>query len=212
MTWIQLASGNGYDFEVNCIFGEFDLRRDIARPLTQSRFVKHSDRNWPVAVHSVAVARTIEQVLRERTSHTSAEIAEAAAAGLMHDAHEAVIGDIPTPVAMWLGYDKVKELKANIDAAVFRRLQLPMKLLPTAAWKAYVNFADVAALEVERRLFMSPEPRAWGLPSVPHHWLHTMYGHVKELLGDTEDWRAEDLFVTEYKRLVQPFVGTGVNA
>lgn len=208
--WIQLASGNGYDFETNEIFGDFDLRRDIVRPLTQSRFVRHSDRNWPVAVHSVAVARTIEALVYG---------AEAAAAGLMHDCHEAVIGDIPTPVALFIDYKKINALKCSIDAAIFARLHLPMKIRPNGMWRDAIRFADVAALEVERQLFMAPAPRAWGLPDVSHKWLNEMYKQVKTLLdnlsnseGEIADWAAEEVFLAEYKRLVQPFVGSGVNA
>lgn len=213
--WIQLASGNGYDFETNEIFGDFDLRRDVVRPLTQARFVRHSDRNWPVAVHSVAVARTIEAIMAPSRGGAT----EAAAAGLMHDCHEAVIGDIPTPVALFVDYKKINALKNNIDAAIFKRLQLPLKLMPNGMWRDAIKTADVAALEVERQLFMAPAPRAWGLPDVPHEWLNEMYNQVKTLLdtladsaGEIADWKAEEVFLTEYTRLVAPFKGTGVNA
>src|SRR5690606_1599063 len=114
--WIQLTSGGGYDFDERRIFGRINPREDVAWPLSCPRFTKHTAVAWPVTLHSVAVALTIEEI----TGNT-----EAAAAGLMHDCHEAVIGDITSPVGHYLDYERLKELKHDVHCAIFRRLGIP---------------------------------------------------------------------------------------
>jgi hypothetical protein len=100
-----------------------------------------------------------------------------AAAFLLHDAHEAYITDIPTPVVDTLmelgrrefvkdGYDAgyiarsvIKSLKRNIDAAVYRAAGLPWPL-PDAV-RRIVAEVDLRMLATERRYLMAPPERAW---------------------------------------------------
>jgi hypothetical protein len=198
--YIQLANGNGYDFDTGEIFGRFSVERDLAQPLAgANRYVRHTDRNWPVAIHSVCVAKCIETL----TGNT-----DAAAAGLLHDCHEAVIGDIPTPVAWHIGYAKVKELKHEVHRAIFERLGLDDDLLPDGVFKEWIDYADQAALHVERQIMMAPEPREWTVPRPGQTWMLTMYDLVTAQLecgGNSYD-NAHYTFVQEYERLCIPLM------
>jgi hypothetical protein len=93
---------------------------------------------------------------------------------LLHDAHEAFIGDIITPTAAALadiietrgGPDSVRcftyavaSLKRRLDAAIHEAAGLP---LPDAAQAARIRSADIVALRTERRDFLAAPQRAWG--------------------------------------------------
>lgn len=199
MTWIQLANGNGYDFETKEIFGEFDAEIDIAGPLAgENRYVSHTDRPWSVATHSVVVARVILKVTGNKA---------AAAAGLMHDCHEAVLGDIPTPVAMHIGYDKVKALKNDVHRAIYTRLNLTTLLMPDAVYHDFIEFADRASLHVERQLFMAPEPRSWDVSYPNYGWMKATYDEIREWKYVKSAESAAEAFMDEYRRFVEPLVG-----
>lgn len=192
--WIQLASGGGYDFDNATIMGPFEMAQDIAWPLAGlNRYVHHTTRPWDVAVHSVVVARTIEEITKDK---------EAAAAGLLHELHEAVIGDIPTPVAWHIGYEKVKELKAEVQEAIYWRLKTP-PMKRTEAHKLVVETADHAALHVEKQLFMVPEPAAWSCPVPSHEWMLAAWHQTRRAMLETQQIPSAQLFIGEYLRLVE---------
>lgn len=195
--WIQLTSGGGYDFEKKEIFGPFQLREDLAWPLGCPRFTRHTYRPWSIALHSVAVARAILKVTGSKIK---------AAAGLLHDGHEAVIGDITTPVARHIGKDRVDELKDNVDIAIFQRLGIPQTLL--AKFHPEIKLADAAAVHVERALFQKPEPRAWSVIIPPHEWMIAMYDATLDLahIPPVMSYDGVDDFLMEYEDLVQPLV------
>ena len=201
--WIQLTSGGGYDFDDKLIFGPFKVDADLAWPLTCPRWTRHTPRfSWPVTLHSVACARVIEKITGD---------AKAAAAGLLHDAHEAVIGDITTPVARHIDAERVSELKHDVDIAIFTKLDIDFDLLPSRH-RHYVQLADAAALQIERRLFTAPEPRAWNATLPEHHWMRAMYEEITDLVRRMRLFQAIDpvaipddgmaLFLDEYYRLV----------
>lgn len=193
--WIQLTSGSGYDFDDCVIFGPFTMERDIAHPLAGLvRFVNHTEQKWSVAGHSVAVARTLQSLGFDE---------DAQAAGLMHDAHEAVIGDIPTPVARHIGHDAFARLKQEVQHAINLRLDIPVERDPYGEHKRAVGLADEAALHVEYRLMMTPGPRDWGVPMPDGVWMLAMHHAVKGVLesGGAFGDRARVLFEQEYKRL-----------
>lgn len=94
--------------------------RDIACHLSRiNRFLGATMFPISVAQHSVNVAH----LLAIRGADAMTQLI-----GLLHDAHEAYMGDVPTPVGEALeqiaGIDAVSILKHRIDAAIARRFHL----------------------------------------------------------------------------------------
>ena len=93
--------------------------------------------------------------------------------GLLHDAHEAVIGDITTPVShalQWHG-DRacdglgrvglaIKQLKEGIDFAIYSAAGLAWPVPPAIA--RTVHIADQRAMMTERRDLMKRPHKSWG--------------------------------------------------
>ena len=79
-------------------------------------------------------------------------------AALLHDAHEAYMGDLATPLAWALGRSQVANLKDDIQLVIHQALGLP-DILP-ASWSAAIRVADRRALATERRDLMAPAD--WG--------------------------------------------------
>jgi 5'-deoxynucleotidase YfbR-like HD superfamily hydrolase len=90
---------------------------------------------------------------------------------LLHDAHEARIGDITTPMqkamieiaAMAIGgrtimRNVLTEIKRRHDIAIYAAAELA---LPTDAQKEAIKRADIIAMQTERRDFLSPCAKAW---------------------------------------------------
>lgn len=181
--WIQLTSGGGYDFETREIFGPYDIGADIAHPLAgENRYAGHTLTRWSVAIHSVAVARTIQRL----TTTCGEDSISAAAGGLLHDLHESVIGDIPTPVAWAIDYDKVNALKEEVQLAIEERLGVPAIKRP-CGWKVTIRRADEAALHIERQLMMAPGSREWHYNVPDPETLQTMHKVVREIISNGEN-------------------------
>ncbi len=192
--WIQLTSGGGYDFETKTIFGRYSMERDLAYSLAGiNRYASHSQVRWPVAIHSVAVARLIEKMTSDLNL---------AAAGLLHDAHESVIGDIPTPVSRAIDYKKTEELKESVQLAIENTLGVP-ELMRPLGHPAIIKMADVAALHIEKQLFMVPEIRDWGYTPPPGDWAQAMYDIMLDIIRSGENGDGgEEMFKYEYGRLI----------
>lgn len=65
---------------------------------------------------------------------------------LLHDAHEAYIGDIISPMAVLLGKDNVKAIKARFDLAIYKHFGVP---LPNKFEQSIIDFVDSKALQLE---------------------------------------------------------------
>lgn len=200
--WIQLNSGGGYDFDKTTIVGKYTMERDLAYASAGlNRYVRHTVMDWQVAIHEVAVARCIERVMAAM-GYSITEQRCAAAGGLLHDAHESVIGDIPTPVAWAIDYDKINALKEEVQLAIEQRLSVPPEKTPKANL-SWVKLGDVAALHVEKQLFMTPEHQPWNYVAPPTEWTQTMYDVITEILAKGEHTDGgRNAFITEYHRLV----------
>lgn len=124
--------------------------RAVAEGLAKAcRFAGQLAAFYSVAQHSVVVADMLPP--------------EARPYGLLHDAHEAFVGDIPTPVEEALrrlgAGDAVGRLKAGLDAAIFPAAGLAWPLPANIAYM--VRCADLTALATERRDLLAAGP-AWG--------------------------------------------------
>lgn len=175
MTWLQTASGKAFDLmaptpEMVCF--DIDVPEALAR---MPRFTGHIRQGpYSVAQHCVAGAAAL---LREGM------VPGTALAFLLHDAHEAYIGDIATPIAQalveWAGrqaseceggalaaeqarlgmLEALFTLKRKADEAIHAAAGVRFPLEP---WrKDAVQDADLRMLAAERRLFFGPSPRPW---------------------------------------------------
>lgn len=69
---------------------------------------------------------------------------------LLHDCHEYVTGDIPSPVKALLGQEQVKALEDHLDGVIYKSLRV---LRPGQFDSVLVKFCDLAALFIEAYYF-----------------------------------------------------------
>lgn len=139
--WIQLRSGRRF-YPLDPRPNEISIF-DIAHSLSMKcRYGGHCSRFYSVAEHSVLVSENVP--------------AEHALWGLLHDAGEAYLADVPKPVKPSLpGW---KQLEAEVMAAVCARFKLPEEEPPE------VKQVDFAILADEKEALM-PGGEDWsGLP------------------------------------------------
>ena len=153
--WVQTFSGGAVDL-LSPQPGQI-LLVDIAHALSRiPRFNGHTKGPlaWNVAQHSLLV----ESLLPGDADPVTRLLA------LLHDAHEAYIGDIPSPVKAALqGLTPI--VAAGLDRAVQAAFALPE---PSEAQATAIWGADMLALRVERDALMASPPRDWlPLPEPP---------------------------------------------
>lgn len=106
MSWIQLHGGGRFDFRspYNSTFTIKDIALGLSRI---NRFLGQTRVPYSVARHSINVSYLVPR--------------EQALAALLHDAAEAFLGDVPTPLKAALG-PGYKGFESWIEGAVFCRL------------------------------------------------------------------------------------------
>lgn len=113
---------------------------DIAHSLPmQARFLGHTLRFYSVGEHSCHVGDWIWKVTEDR---------EAAACGLLHDAEEAYVGDMPRPLKHFGGLKVYRSLCGRCSAAVFTRFGLTDAY---ARHESLIKTADDRLLHTESR-------------------------------------------------------------
>ena len=162
MTWIQTHTGGAVDLldprpeQIH----QHDIEDTLARV---PRFCGHTVEPFNIAQHSMLVHNILDWLVPEAPR-------EMRLAALLHDAHEAFMGDISTPVADVLG-PAVKQLKRRLDRAIRLRFGLP-EMLPDG-WEGLIRTADRTALATEKEWLMGgPEPRPWAeWGTMPQPWI-----------------------------------------
>lgn len=165
-TWIQTYSGEY--FTPLCPNQKAINLIDIAHSLSlQCRFNGHCRKFYSVAEHCVRVARILPNHLHLW--------------GLLHDAAEAYISDVPSPIkAILPELIKTEEILLEQIAIKFN-LEWPMP--------PEILEADLTLLATEARDLMLPPPASWDLPYEP----------LSEPLGDLLSPReAEISFIRAY--------------
>ena len=99
---------------------------------------------YSVAQHSVMLSNTLPR--------------DIALEGLLHDAAEAYLGDITSPLKRLLG-DVYEKLEHEIDSAIATKYNLHCgKIL---GWPSEVKYADRRMLATERKYLMKPTGEEW---------------------------------------------------
>lgn len=140
---IQTYSGSYFDF-VNPDSTPLSIK-DIAHALSNiCRFGGHVRSFYSVAQHSVLVSRLLPLPFRKM--------------GLLHDAGEAVLGDIPTPLKRMLPDYKV--IETRVENSILNSLGIPLDFPPD------IKAADLILLATEQRdlmpLIEEKDRPAWG--------------------------------------------------
>lgn len=148
--WLQLASGSV--FPLTGPMRPVSIG-DVAASLAKTcRFAGACRTFYSVAQHSVIVSQVIQ---------TLGGSTEQQMWGLLHDAAEFALGDIPRPTKRLLGA-QIKALEGDILRRIISGLGLSLDEPGPLVW-----VADEIALATERRDFMVPSPFTWELTAEP---------------------------------------------
>lgn len=144
MSWIQTYTGRQF-FPFAPRREDVDIR-DVAHSLAfLCRFNGHCLVYYSVAEHSVRVSRLLGGDL--------------ALWGLLHDAAEAYLSDVPRPVKASL--PPFVEMEARLLREIAGVFGLPWPMPPEVRW------ADDVLLATEARDLVAPPPASWGLAERP---------------------------------------------
>lgn len=183
MSWIQLRSGGKFDF-ANPKDSTWVIP-DIAGGLAHiNRFNGQSNFPISVAQHSINVSYLVPP--------------EQALAALFHDAAEAFIGDITTPMKTVLG-SVFKTLELAVEAEIFGRLNLN-------PYTPEIRHADLVCLATERLLlFKTLRPEPWPCLEGIHPLVDADYGndwYLFDIGGNTRPEVSYPRFLQRYEELL----------
>ena len=145
--WIQTYSGKKF-FPLNPSLDSICIE-DIAHALSmQCRFTGHTKFHYSVAQHSVLVSLNCDKSL--------------ALYGLLHDASEAYISDISSPIKRTSAFEPYKKIEKHLQAMIFNKFGLE------SSEPAHIKEIDLKMLATEARdLFPTPHPE-WKLNIQPY--------------------------------------------
>lgn len=138
MTWILTATGQRFDLAnpTPAMVNPFDMAHALA---SICRFNGHTAEHYSVAEHSIRVGALVPP--------------EDRLAALLHDATEAYIGDVSSPLKAML--PEYRRIEARIHSAICQRFAIPEEI------PASVKRADLIMLATERRDLMPSHRDSW---------------------------------------------------
>lgn len=144
--WIETSKGRRFYF-ANPTFDSEEIAHSLAN---QCRYVGQSLRRYSTAEHSILVSMICEQMgLCDPFE------------GLMHDAHEAYMGDMSSPLKSLL--KDYRFIEDHVEAQLREVLVLPSHKTSGC------DFADKVALVVEARQMMPSKGENWKDVVTPAH-------------------------------------------
>lgn len=194
--WMQTATGRAFwplDPRSEEVFIE-----DIAHALAnQCRFAGHTRKHYSVAQHSVLVSRLLGDDDPGR-------------AGLLHDAAEAYVVDLPRPLKKSGALDSYEDIERRVADAISTRFGLPCGCFEATA----VKRADCVVLMTEKRDLLAPSPLPWSylqpgeslaplneviVPWAPMVAHYRFLERFEELFGKVGDGRLYDVVMQTRK-------------
>lgn len=169
MSWIQTYTGKQF-FPLNPRKQDIDIR-DIARSLSYlCRFNGHCTSFYSVADHCLRVSAILPDNF--------------ALWGLLHDAAEAYISDVPRPVKAFV--PEFTELEEKILAVIAEVFSLPWPM------PAEIRQADDRLLATEARDLVVRHPASWDLIAQP------LEGKIIPLSAS----KAEEQFLVRFQNII----------
>lgn len=158
---------------------------DIAHALSQlCRFAGHTRRFYSVAQHSVLVSVYLANIPRSAAEVTLALW------GLLHDAAEAYVVDVPRPLKQAAGMEPYREIEERVQAAILVAFSLPLTPLPE------VDLMDRRMLVTERRDLLIHTRDVWAIqePALPGRIVPMLPNEAKSSFlarfTDLMEWRS----------------------
>jgi hypothetical protein len=180
MPVILTASGKYFDF--NDPQPETIDIEDIATALSRiCRFTGHTEEFYSVAQHSVLVSQLVPR--------------EHALAGLLHDAAEAYLGDVSSPLKQML--PDYKAIEHRVEAAVFAAFGIEFPLDPC------IKQADLKMLVTERRDLMPyPSYSYHGIDKAAWYWTESIEACPGYVFAESSE-DARNRFLDRYDDLTR---------
>ncbi|MEI7217448.1 hypothetical protein WCT79_10520 [Pectobacterium carotovorum] len=181
MSWISTYTGRHFNYTEPSLDSVCLL--DIAHALSQiNRFCGHT--NWPysVAQHSVGASYIVPQ--------------EFALEALMHDAHEAYVNDMMSPLKHML--PDYKSIETRIEQLVRLKFGLPLKTSPE------VKHADLVMLATEKEALLHANFGDWPILEgiTPSNRIIVPMSHVEakqQFIHRFHDLTAGQYFAVDYE-------------
>lgn len=166
---IQTATGRMVDLRTFDV-GDVDLMGDVAAGLSRiGRFLGHTREFYSVAQHCVIASVAVERVLyQERNSALDDRpmpphaLLLAARLALLHDAHEAYLGDVPTPIKRFGVTQRWRELAGLVQEKIEQRCLDQAALDRAGLARLLVARTDARLLGTEKRDLL--RPAVWTSP------------------------------------------------
>lgn len=195
MTWILLQNGAEQHLTGPCALQPQYTVGSIAHQLALiNRFTGATQRPYSVAEHSLLCADLAAEYGFGLVPQLCC---------LLHDAHEAIVGDLASPIK-W----QLDDTWDNLERMHMRALRAHFGLLPAfAAHRDTVKAFDLIALATERRDLLPWQPlrhRPWPLLDTPGHAVEPADVNLASAWRTHKHWTEwRDAFVDRYELLTR---------
>jgi len=153
----SITTSSAIDFDYENFDASSICLRDIAHALSQiNRYLGHTNRSYSVAEHCWHMA-TYFLDSSDGLLEPDDDRRRMAMLALVHDAHEAYIGDMPTPLKQYLGPEaltKLQELEKRIDAQIYSALGIAP---PSERERFLVKTLDIAIRRNEKNVLFGQQ-------------------------------------------------------